>query len=61
MVSRRSIMIVIKSRWAEGKMERVPELAADLVRLKGDVLVTSASPVIEAANAPPAASRSCSR
>ena len=41
--------LVIESRWADGKMERVPELAAELVRLKVDVLVTSSGPVIEAA------------
>ena len=32
--------IVIESRWAQGKTERVPELAAELVRLKVDVIVT---------------------
>jgi putative ABC transport system substrate-binding protein len=32
--------IVIESRWAEGKTERVPELAAELVRLKVNVIVT---------------------
>jgi putative ABC transport system substrate-binding protein len=31
--------IVIESRWAEGKYERYPALAADLVRLKVDVIV----------------------
>src|SRR2546426_11394765 len=32
--------IVIESRWAEGKTERLPELAAELVLLKVDVIVT---------------------
>ena len=32
--------IAIEFRWAEGKYERLPELASDLVRLKIDVLVT---------------------
>jgi len=32
--------IVIESRWAEGKTERLPELAAELVRLKVDIIVT---------------------
>ena len=33
----------IEFRWAEGREERLPELAAELVRLKPDVLVTHAS------------------
>ena len=37
--------IVIEYRWAEGKIERLPDLAAELVRLKVDVIVTgSAAP-----------------
>jgi putative ABC transport system substrate-binding protein len=32
--------IVIEFRWAEGKLARVPALAAELVRLKVDVIVT---------------------
>ena len=32
--------LVIEFRWAEGKYERLPELAAELVRLKVDVIVT---------------------
>jgi putative ABC transport system substrate-binding protein len=32
--------IVIEYRWAEGKDDRLPELAAELVRLNVDVLVT---------------------
>ena len=34
--------IVIEFRWAEGAYARLPELAAELVRLKPDVLVTHA-------------------
>jgi len=30
--------IVIEFRWAEGKLDRLPDLAAELVRLKVDVL-----------------------
>jgi putative ABC transport system substrate-binding protein len=32
--------IVIEWRWAEGKADRIPDLATDLVRLKVDVIVT---------------------
>jgi putative tryptophan/tyrosine transport system substrate-binding protein len=33
--------IVIEYRWAEGRFERLPDLAAELVRLKVDVIVAS--------------------
>jgi putative ABC transport system substrate-binding protein len=36
--------IVIEFRWAEGRHERLPDLAAELVRLKVDVLVTGGTP-----------------
>src|ERR1700687_4331911 len=36
--------IVIEYRFAEGHVERLPELAADLVRLKVDVIVTGLNP-----------------
>jgi putative ABC transport system substrate-binding protein len=36
--------LVIEFRWAEGKYERLPELATELVRLKPDVLVTHGVP-----------------
>lgn len=35
--------ITIESRWAEGKYERLSELAAELVRLKVDVIVAGAA------------------
>src|SRR5882724_6834249 len=41
--------IVIEYRYAEGKLERLPDLAAELVRLKVDVIVTAAGPAISAA------------
>ena len=41
--------IAIESRWAEGKYDRLPGLAAELVRLKVDVIVTYAPPAIQAA------------
>ncbi len=36
--------IVIEYRFADGSVERLPELAADLVRLKVDVIVTGVNP-----------------
>ena len=33
--------IIIEYRWAEGKTERLPDLAAELVRLKVDIIVTA--------------------
>jgi putative ABC transport system substrate-binding protein len=40
--------IVIEYRWAEGREERLPELAAELVHLKPDIFVTHASGVAAA-------------
>ena len=36
--------LVIEFRWAEGKYERLPEMAAELVRLKPDVIITHGTP-----------------
>jgi putative ABC transport system substrate-binding protein len=36
--------IVIEYRYAEGKVDRMPDLAAELVRLKVDVIVTAGPP-----------------
>ena len=36
--------IAIEYRWSEGRPERVAEIAAEFVRLKVDVIVTSATP-----------------
>ena len=41
--------IVIEYRYAEGKLERLPDLAAELVRLKVDVVVTNSAPAVLAA------------
>jgi putative ABC transport system substrate-binding protein len=41
--------IVVEYRWAEGKIERLPDLATELVRLKLDVIVTASSTVTRAA------------
>jgi putative ABC transport system substrate-binding protein len=46
--------IAIEYRFAEQKNERVPELAADLVRLKVDLIVATATPVaLDAKSATP--------
>jgi len=41
--------LVIESRYAEGKQDRVPALAAELVRLKVDVIVTGGATATRAA------------
>jgi putative ABC transport system substrate-binding protein len=41
--------LVIERRFAEGKFERLPDLAADLVRLQPDVIVTGSTPGVRAA------------
>src|SRR6185436_4162784 len=41
--------IVIESRYADGKFERLPALAAELVRLKIDIIVSASPPVTRAA------------
>lgn len=41
--------VVVETRYAEGRLERLPELAADLVRLKVDVIVAAGTPAIHAA------------
>ena len=43
--------IVIEYRYAEGKPERLPDLAAELVRLKVDVIVTVGAAVLTAKKA----------
>jgi putative ABC transport system substrate-binding protein len=40
--------IFVEYRYAEAKGERLPDLAAELVRLKVDVIVTSSTPAIQA-------------
>jgi len=40
--------IMLESRYAEGSFERLPDLAAELIRLKVDVLVTSGSQPVQA-------------
>ncbi len=41
--------VLIESRWAEGNSARLPELAADLVRLRMDLIVTRGSLYVQAA------------
>ena len=36
--------LVVEYRWAEGKYERFPDLIAELIRLKVDVIVTAGTP-----------------
>ena len=43
--------IVVEYRSAEGRIERFPELAAELVRLKVDVILTRGTPAVLAAKA----------
>jgi putative ABC transport system substrate-binding protein len=38
--------VTLELRWAEGRMDRVPSLAAEVVRSNPDVIVTAANPVI---------------
>src|SRR5262245_56812101 len=41
--------ILLEIRWAEGRLERIPELVAELVGLKVDVLVAVTTPAALAA------------
>jgi putative ABC transport system substrate-binding protein len=41
--------LVLESRYAEGRAERLPDLAAELVRLQVEVLVAGGAPAIRAA------------
>ncbi len=43
--------LVIEFRWADGKYERLPELAAELIRLNVDIIVASGTVGIRAAKA----------
>ena len=41
--------ILVEYRYAEGKQDRLPELVAELVKLKPDVLVLTALTAVQAA------------
>jgi ABC-type uncharacterized transport system substrate-binding protein len=43
--------MAIEYRWAEGRNERYAEIAAEFVRLKVDVIVTSGAPAVVAKQA----------
>ena len=43
--------IVLEPRWADGHHERLPSLAAELVRLKVDIIISAATPATLAAMA----------
>jgi putative ABC transport system substrate-binding protein len=40
--------VIFEARGADGKDERLPAIAAELVRLKADVIVTSGTPAVQA-------------
>src|SRR5262245_16062320 len=40
---------VLEIRWAEGHPDRLPDLAADLVRAQADIIVTNGTPATKAA------------
>ena len=40
--------IALEERWAEGKYDRLPSLAAELVRLNVDIIVTASTPAAQA-------------
>ena len=41
--------MIIEDRWAEGNYERLPDLAAELVQMKVDVIIAGGSPAVQAA------------
>src|SRR5689334_20244810 len=41
--------ILLEERWAEGALNRLPSLAAELVQLNVDVMVTATTPAVQAA------------
>jgi ABC-type uncharacterized transport system substrate-binding protein len=41
--------IIVEERWAEGRFDRVPSLAADLAQREVDVIVAASTPAVQAA------------
>jgi putative tryptophan/tyrosine transport system substrate-binding protein len=41
--------VTLEERWAEGRFDRLPSLAAELSRLNLDVIVTASTPAVQAA------------
>ena len=41
--------IALEERWAEGRLDRLPSAAAELVRLNVDAIVTASTPAVQAA------------
>lgn len=41
--------IVLEERWAEDRFDHLPSLAAELVRLNVDIIVTASTPAVQAA------------
>jgi putative ABC transport system substrate-binding protein len=53
--------ILIDYRWADGRNERLPEIMAEFVKLKVDVIVTAATPPLSRQRKRRRSFRSCSR
>ncbi len=42
--------IALEERWAEDRLDRLPSLAAELVKLNVDIIVTASTPAVQAAH-----------
>src|SRR5215468_8002013 len=41
--------VVVDYRWADGRPERMTEIAAEFVRMRADIIVTGGTPAVQAA------------